>query len=110
MKTRYYPIDFLKAISILVIIVLHYLSYSLSDKFLFNLWNWLHFVVTAFVFAAGYLFADQVNAKKFSNPLGYLKKKVVKVDIAVLLFSCFKVCLNISCSVLVFWYWFAKNI
>ncbi len=79
MKTRYYPIDFLKAVSILVIIVLHYLSYSLSDKFIFNLWNWLHFVVTAFVFASGYLFADQVNAKKFFHPLAYLKKRLLRL-------------------------------
>jgi surface polysaccharide O-acyltransferase-like enzyme len=58
-------IDFVKAVAILSLIVIHFLAYHLDTKINFLIWNWLHFVVVAFVFAAGYLLGTKKKISAF---------------------------------------------
>ncbi len=82
MKVKnYFPITFLKALSITGIVVIHFLSYHLSNPTLSTLWNWLHFVVPAFVFASGYLVIPkaQKRIKDLKFAFLWLKKRLVRL-------------------------------
>ncbi len=54
-KPRFDEIDFLKAIAILVVILTHVLSYNLGPSHINIIWNYLHFVVPAFIFCSGFV-------------------------------------------------------
>ncbi len=64
-RKRYLHIDALKALSIILIILIHILSYALDTKIRFQIWNYLHFVVIAFVLSSGYVltavYADKIK-------------------------------------------------
>lgn len=55
MKKRYYHIDFLRAFSILGVIVIHVYTQNLTNSIDYLIWNYLQFVVIAFVFCSGYV-------------------------------------------------------
>lgn len=80
-KERYFHIDFLKAVAIIVLMTIHVLSYSLNNQLIFNLWNWLHFVVPIFVFASGYLFASNYHKHFFNNKsfILWIKKRLIRL-------------------------------
>ncbi|MDH7476257.1 MAG: acyltransferase [Microgenomates group bacterium] len=52
---RLFFLDWLKSISIAALILIHSLSYFTDQKLIFEIWNYLHFVVVAFVFASAYI-------------------------------------------------------
>ena len=75
-KERYLHIDALKALSIILIILIHILSYSLDTRLRFQIWNYLHFVVIAFVFSSGYVLTA-VYANKIKT-LPQVKNWIIK--------------------------------
>lgn len=80
-KEIHFHIDFLKSVAIIVLIIIHIFSYYLNDRLIFNLWNWLHFVVPIFVFASGYLFVS-VYKKYFLSTKGFLlwiRKRLIRL-------------------------------
>lgn len=85
---RVYYIDFLKAIAIIFLIIIHVLSNHLDNKQIFFIWNYLHFVVVIFVFSSGYLFALSLknNFKNFKDLFIWLKKRVVRLVFPYYLF------------------------
>ncbi len=52
---RFYHIDFLRAISVIIVVIIHVLSYNLNNSVHYFYWNYLNFVVTAFVFCSAYV-------------------------------------------------------
>ncbi len=54
-KPRFEDIDYLKAIAIIIVVVTHVLSYNLGPSLINTIWNYLHFVVPAFIFCSGFV-------------------------------------------------------
>ena len=54
-NNRIIALDFVKALAIVVVIIIHVLSRNLGPDSINSLWNYLHFVVPMFVFCSGYL-------------------------------------------------------
>lgn len=75
MPKQIYFIDFVKAVAILCLVVIHFLAYNLDTKINFLIWNWLHFVVVAFVFASGYLLGTKKKIEGFS----WIKSRLVRL-------------------------------
>lgn len=61
-KPRFDEIDFLKAIAIIIVMITHVLSYNLGNQITNIIWNYLHFVVPAFIFCSGF-----VTYQKYKN-------------------------------------------
>jgi len=59
MKKRASHIDFIRAVSIMGVIITHVYSYNLNTSLNFFIWNYLHFFVVAFVFCSGYVLVFQ---------------------------------------------------
>ncbi|OGK24163.1 hypothetical protein A3A46_00435 [Candidatus Roizmanbacteria bacterium RIFCSPLOWO2_01_FULL_37_13] len=85
---RYDHIDFLRTVAIIVIIITHALSYYLSDRLIFTIWNYLHFVVIGLVFCSGYvLTAKYKNAfSGFSSTMSWYWKRLVRLLIPFYLY------------------------
>lgn len=62
---RSYPVDFLRAIAILGVMVIHTLALCLGTPAVNQIWNYLHFVVVAFVFCAGYVTPRKTSLQWF---------------------------------------------
>lgn len=75
MPKQIFFIDFVKAVAILSLMVIHFLAYHLDAKINFLIWNWLHFVVVAFVFASGYL----LGTKKKIDSFSWIKSRLVRL-------------------------------
>ncbi len=52
---RLLPVDFLRSVAIIGVIVTHVYSYNLTNATNYAIWNYLHFVVVAFVFCSGFV-------------------------------------------------------
>ena len=81
MQKRFGAIDFLRAIGILGVIATHVFSDNLVNPLNTFIWNYLHFVITSFIFCSGYVmyvaYKDKVdNLSKL--PLWY-KKRLVRL-------------------------------
>ena len=78
---RYSYIDFIRAVSIIVIIVTHTLSYHLHDKLVFLVWNYLHFVVVTLVFSSGYVltFKYKDYFTNFAKAISWYKKRLARL-------------------------------
>src|SRR3989344_2298164 len=63
---RFYHLDFIRSLAIIVIIITHVLSFHRSDSLIFFIWNYLHFVVAALVFCSAYvlfqLYRNKLNS------------------------------------------------
>jgi len=80
-KKRFEQIDFLRAISIVGVIAIHVAAFNLSTTTAFFAWNYLQFVVVAFVFCSGYILANLYNTE-FSTVSGvtvWLKKRLSRL-------------------------------
>lgn len=80
---RYPHLDFLRTCGILVIILTHTLSYYLSHRIIFTIWNYIHFVVVLLVFCSGYLMIAQ-NKNSFTKPreiFSWYKKRLIRLII-----------------------------
>ncbi len=63
MTNRFRQIDFLRAISLLVVVATHVFSYHLGNSSYFFIWNYLHFAVPIFVFCSGYVLVAKYQEK-----------------------------------------------
>lgn len=80
-KNRFDEIDFLRAIAIIGVVLIHTLVYYLNNSFYYLLWNYLHFVVTLFVFCSGYvLFTHYQNYFKNTKAIFlWWKKRLIRL-------------------------------
>src|SRR5258706_3120409 len=67
-KTRFFHIDFLRASGIIAVIAIHTYSYNLTNRTNFLIWNYLHFIIVAFIFCSGYVLFN-----KFTKPISEVK-------------------------------------
>ncbi len=81
---RFTHIDFLRAVSIIGVIAIHVLYYNLTSKvnLTTEIWNYLHFVVTGFVFCSGYVLLRKTDSlQTFAGTLGWYKKRLIRLII-----------------------------
>ncbi|MBI3980719.1 acyltransferase [Candidatus Microgenomates bacterium] len=80
-KKRFEQIDFLRAISIVGVVAIHVAAFNLSNTAAYFAWNYLQFVVVAFVFCSGYVLANRYNTEfaSISQILPWLKKRFVRL-------------------------------
>lgn len=89
MKERFAYIDFLRAFSILGVIAIHTLSFSLTNKTNFFLWNSLQFIVAAFVFCSGFVhghYASKFNSS--ANTFSWFKKRAIRILMPFYIYFC----------------------
>ena len=55
MVKRFFHIDVLRATGILAVIIIHVLSDNLTTSVTNFIWNYLHFIIVAFIFCSGYV-------------------------------------------------------
>ena len=81
MKKRLDYIDFVRAIGILGVIAIHTFSYNLTSPINNFIWNYLHFVVVAFVFCSGYVltYFYKNSFPNFSTTLLWYKKRILRL-------------------------------
>lgn len=82
-KERLWHIDFVRALSIIGVIATHVLSDNLATKTNYLIWNYLHFVVVAFVFCSGYVLFWRYQNFSFNLPgiLKWYKKRFLRLII-----------------------------
>lgn len=80
-KKRFEHIDFIRSVSIVVIIATHVYSYFLSNPLNNFIWNYSHFAVPAFIFCSGYVltagYTNQFN--NFSNIISWYLKRLKRI-------------------------------
>ncbi len=81
MKNRFYQIDFLRGLSIIGVVIIHVLSYSLTTPLYVFTWNYLHFVIAAFIFCSGYvMMARYKNGfDSIEHVLSWYKKRLIRL-------------------------------
>ncbi len=91
MKNRSEQIDFIKSIAILGVIAIHVWQYFLNSPLNFFIWNYLHFVVAAFVFCSGYLISQKYGDVKMTlkSFLIWVKKRAVRLLVPYYLYLFF---------------------
>ncbi len=67
-KIRFFHVDFLRAVGIIAVIAIHTYSYSITSPRDFFIWNYLHFIIVAFIFCSGYVLFG-----KFTQPFSEAK-------------------------------------
>ncbi len=85
---RFDQIDFLRAVAILCVIVIHTLSFNLGVPLTNFVWNYLHFVVAAFIFCSGYVFIAfyQNTFGSIAKTLRWYKKRFVRLVVPFYLY------------------------
>jgi len=78
---RFGAVDFLRGFAIFVMIGLHTLSYFLSNKTLYGLWNYGNFVVPIFIFVSAFLFFRKELIAKTELSFSYIKKRLMRLII-----------------------------
>lgn len=69
-QTRIVSLDYLRAFSIVIVIVTHVLSRNLGPDLINTVWNFLHFVVPLFVLCSGYvMYRQQTHTEMNSRSL-----------------------------------------
>ncbi len=78
---RFLHIDFLRALAILAVIVIHVFSDNITNRLTFYIWNYLHFVIVAFVFCSGYVIYAIYSPKLTSvaHIFGWYKKRLIRL-------------------------------
>lgn len=78
---RYLHIDFLRAVSIVGVIAIHVYSDNLITPLNMFIWNYLHFVIVAFVFCSGYvmyaLYAPRLTS--LLSIAGFYEKRLIRL-------------------------------
>lgn len=83
---RFGAIDFLRGVAIFVMIALHTLAYFLSNKLLYDLWNYGNFVVPIFIFVSAFLFFRKEIATRTELSFSYIKKRLSRLIIPYYIF------------------------
>ncbi len=92
MSTRRFDhIDLLRAIGIIGVIMTHVYSYHLDSRSHFLIWNYLHFVVVAFVFCSGYVMAAryEIDFRNLPHLLAWYRKRVLRLVIPFYIYLAF---------------------
>lgn len=78
---RFEYIDFLRSVAIIGVIAIHTLSYHLTTSIITFIWNYLHFVVVAFVFCSGYVLTARYKDSftSFSKTILWYKKRCIRL-------------------------------
>lgn len=87
-RIRFEHIDFLRAIAIIGVIITHVLSYHLSDKTIYFIWNYLHFVVGMFVFCSAYVLSAHYQNKLMTirDTFRWYKKRIIRLLVPLYIF------------------------
>lgn len=83
MKKRIFQIDFLRTVALIAVVVVHTLQYNLSNSINLFFWNYLNFVVIAFVYCSAYVL-ELGYGNKLNNLVGVLswwKKRLLRLII-----------------------------
>lgn len=79
---RYLHIDVLRAVSIIGMMLIHIVVFNLDYQIEKDIWNYLHFVVVAFIFSSGYVLSKyQDSFKGFGQTLKWYKKRILRLAI-----------------------------
>lgn len=80
-KQRLHHLDVLRAIAILGVIVIHVLTYNLTNPFYIFTWNYLQFVVTLFVFCSAYISTQLYEEKlqQIGNIILWFRKRIIRL-------------------------------
>jgi len=78
---RFFHIDFLRAVSILIVIIIHILQFNLDNLFNRFFWNYLNFVVVSFIFCSAYVLEVSYGHKlnSFNKIIVWWKKRIVRL-------------------------------
>ncbi len=81
MQKRFVAIDFLRAVGILGVIATHVFSYNLINPLNTFIWNYLHFVITSFIFCSGYVMyvAYKEKVDTVGKTVSWYKKRLVRL-------------------------------
>lgn len=78
---RYLHIDFLRSAAILGVIIIHVFSDNLTSSLNTFIWNYLHFIIVAFIFCSGYvmyaLYAPRLSG--VASIIGWYKKRLIRL-------------------------------
>lgn len=88
---RYFHIDFVRALAIVIIIATHVFSYNLSTPLIQFLWNYSHFTVAAFVLCSGYVLFARYGGKihTLQDIVQFYKKRLFRLLIPFYIYLCF---------------------
>ena len=81
MRKRFDEVDLLRAFGILGVIIVHILTYHLTSPIYIFFWNYLQFVVVAFVFCSGFVLSSiyQNSLDTISKTLLWYKKRFIRL-------------------------------
>lgn len=87
-RKRFDEIDVLKAFGIVAVIIVHILTYSLSNPVSNFLWNNLQFFVISFIFCSGFVLASiyQDYFLSISQTIAWYKKRLIRLFIPFLIY------------------------
>src|SRR4030042_497046 len=78
---RFFHIDFLRAVSILFVIIIHVLQFNLGNPLSRFFWNYLNFIVITFVFCSVYVlelkYGNKLNS--FNKIFIWWKKRLLRL-------------------------------
>lgn len=76
---RHFEIDYLRAVAIFTVILIHSAAYFLRERNVFFVWDFSQFAVVLFVFCSSYLLCKRPVLIKFSDFVSYAKKRLVRL-------------------------------
>lgn len=90
-KIRFDEVDFLRAFGIIGVVIVHILTYSLTNPIYKFLWNNLQFVVVSFIFCSGFVLAYFYKDKftNVSDTLKWYKKRFIRLTVPFWIYLCF---------------------
>ncbi len=80
-KERFFSIDILRAVAIFAVIAIHVFSFNLTSPLNTWVWNYLHFIIVAFLFCSGFvLFAKYKDMDlHFRSVTTFYKKRLIRI-------------------------------
>ncbi len=88
-KLRNREIDFLRGLSIFVMILIHTNAYFLHDPVAKLLWDYSQFAVAAFIFCSAYLFFQRTIHFDWKTVLQYVRKRIGRLLLPYYIFLIF---------------------
>lgn len=89
-RIRFDEVDVIRAFGIIAIIIIHILTYNLSNPLNKFLWNNLQFVVVSFVFCSGFVLASiYTSFASISQTLSWYKKRFIRLILPFWIYLCF---------------------
>jgi hypothetical protein len=95
MNKRVIPIDIIRAFSIIIVMITHSLALFLGTHFINEIWNYLHFVVPAFVFCSGFVAASSFKRSIAESDLySWYRKRFLRLYIPYLIYIGLFLCIR----------------